>query len=115
MPRPPGTAPARSARARDTPGAGRERLFLCGRTRQGKPFLAIFSGCFAVINVAIRGVQGLVSSACAGIKSRGNGRTAPGLAGKACLVAHQDRSHTEGVKRKKEVRDFLLDDGPPFP
>ena len=82
MPRPPGTAPARSARARDTPRAGRERLFLCGRARQGKPFLAIFSGCFAVINVAIRGVQGLVSSACAGIKSRGNGRTAPGLAGK---------------------------------
>ena len=33
MPRPPATAPARSARARDTPIAGRERLFLCGRAR----------------------------------------------------------------------------------
>ena len=52
MPRPPGTAPARSARARDTPGAGRERLFLCGRTRQGKPFWGL-PGCFAVINVTV--------------------------------------------------------------
>ena len=46
MPRPPGTAPARSARARAASVAGRERLFLCGRARQGKPFLAAFSGLF---------------------------------------------------------------------
>lgn len=38
MPRLPGTAPARSARARYTPGAGRERLFLCGGPGRGSRF-----------------------------------------------------------------------------
>ena len=107
MPRLPGTAPARSARARDTPRAGRERLFLCGRARQGKPFLAIFSGCFAVINVAIRGVQGLVSSACWDQEKR-KGEGSLGLAGKACLAAHQDRPHGRCEKEKRKFSIFCL-------
>ena len=105
MPRPPGTAPARSARARDTPGAGRERLFLCGRIRQGKPFLAIFSGCFAVINVAIRGVQGLVSSLVLGSRA-GEGGGQP-LDWRESLPRGASGQATHG-RCEKEKRKFSI-------
>ena len=107
MPRPPATAPARSARARDTPRAGRERLFLCGRARQGKPFLGA-AGLFAVINVRVTAYRGLVFSVCAGSKGRGKGRTAPELAGKACHAAHQDRPDGRCENEKRKFSIFCL-------
>ena len=55
-----------------------------------------------------KSVQGLVSSACAGSKGRGKGRTAPGLTGKASLAAHQDRPHGRCEKEKRKFSIFCL-------
>ena len=79
--------------------------FSCAADPSGEAVFSYLLRLFRRYQCCDKRRTGLVSSACAGIKSRGNGRTAPGLAGKACLVAHRT-GYAERVK--KEKRKFSI-------